>query len=135
MVKVLKALTLDRMGKRAEAMALADSVRVQNPSDEHTLSTLALVYKVTLRGAVACSWREGLHQRQLVFLSSAAPRESSPACIRGSSAPTSDPSTPLTAARAGAAWVRQDQAGGGGVACTASTWAQGAAVRPVQQGT
>ena len=77
MVKVLKALTLDRMGKRAEAMALADSVRVQNPSDEHTLSTLALVYKVTLRGAVACSWREGLHQRQLVFLSSAAPRESS----------------------------------------------------------
>jgi tetratricopeptide (TPR) repeat protein len=46
MVKVLKALTLDRMGKREEAMALADSVRVQGPTDEHTLSTLALVYKV-----------------------------------------------------------------------------------------
>jgi N-terminal acetyltransferase B complex non-catalytic subunit len=46
MVKVLKALTLDRMGKREEAMALADSVREQGPTDEHTLSTLALVYKV-----------------------------------------------------------------------------------------
>lgn len=45
MVRVLKAVSLDRIGRRSEAIALADTVRKEVPESEHVMQTLALVYK------------------------------------------------------------------------------------------
>eukprot|EP00854_Cymbomonas_tetramitiformis_P001787 gene1787-2453_t len=43
--KVLKAITFERMGRSAEAFETVEEVRRETPTDEHTLSTMTLVYK------------------------------------------------------------------------------------------
>ena len=47
LVRVLKAITYERMGRRTEAVDLAETIRQERPTDEHVLSTMVLVYKAT----------------------------------------------------------------------------------------
>mmetsp|Transcript_38336 Transcript_38336/g.53221 ORF Transcript_38336/g.53221 Transcript_38336/m.53221 type:complete len:125 (+) Transcript_38336:88-462(+) len=45
LVRILKSLTLERIGRRSEALELITTVSVEVPTDEHVLNTMCLVYK------------------------------------------------------------------------------------------
>jgi hypothetical protein len=47
---VLKALTLERLGKAEEAEQLCKEVQAQSPSDPQLLETMVLVYKPLGKG-------------------------------------------------------------------------------------